>query len=70
MLPVNTTEDELVSCDIFISVCKPLGNTVCPGYPNSTTCQQVTTVTGESYYYDMGSYSSASNFEPFYGMAA
>lgn len=68
MLPSNTTENELESCDIFISTCKPLGNTICPNFPNSTTCQKVVTTTGESYYYDMGTYSSKLEFEPLNGI--
>lgn len=63
MLPTNTTEDQLASCHIFISICKPLGSSTCPGYPNSTTCQEVRTTSGNLYYYDMGTYSSNSEFD-------
>lgn len=65
MLPTNATEDEVKGCNIFLSVCKPLGSSVCPTYPNSTTCQQVTTVYGDSYYYDMGTYTGKSEFNSF-----
>lgn len=64
MLPSNTSENELQWCNIHLSVCKPLGSSVCPGYPNSTTCQEVMTVNGDVYYYDMGTYTENSEFEP------
>lgn len=66
MLPTNTTEEELEGCNIFLSVCKPLGSSVCPDYPNSTTCQVVTTIHGDTYYYDMGTYSEK-EFSPLSG---
>lgn len=68
MLPSNTTEDALQWCNIYLSVCKPLGSIVCPDYPDSTTCQEVMTVDGDSYYYDMGTYTENSEFEPVNGM--
>lgn len=66
MLPNNTTEDEVAGCNVFFSVCKPLNSSVCPDYPNSTTCQEVVTTDGQVHYYDMGAYAEK-KFNPISG---
>jgi hypothetical protein len=70
MLPFNTTEEELAWCNVYLSVCKPLGSEVCPDYPDSTTCQEVMTTNGDRYYYDMGTYEGNKEFYPITGKHA
>ena len=64
MLPSNITEEQLARCDVYLSICKPLGE-MCPGYSDSTTCQKVTLTNGTAYYYDMGTYDGNDEFLPF-----
>lgn len=64
VLPLGYTEDDVEGCNIYISVCKPLGNTTCRGYPNSTTCQQVVMSNLDPFYYDMGTYTDNFEFSP------
>lgn len=66
ILPSGLEARDLASCDIFISVCKPLGE-ICPDYENSTTCQMVTTTNGTLYYFDMGHYTGSGEFNPLNG---
>lgn len=70
MVPLGSTVDELRSCNIYTSICKSLGSVICPEYPTSTMCQEVITVQGDTYYYDMGSYTSNTEFQPLNGICA
>ena len=56
ILPLNYTDDEVESCDIYFSICKALNESICPGYENVSTCQKVITSDGNVSYYDMGAF--------------
>ena len=64
LLPIGHNESTIEGCNILVSVCKPLGESVCPGSPNSTTCQQVITKDFGDNFYDMGGYQGNSEFVP------
>ena len=64
LLPIGHNENTIEACNILVSVCKPLGESICPGSPNSTTCQQVITKDFGDNFYDMGGYQGNSEFVP------
>ena len=54
--------ENVSSCSIYFSVCKPLPSTICGGISNVTYCQVVTAKDGSHYYYDAGNYTTRHNF--------
>ena len=63
ILPLGLEEEDIVGCNVYISVCKSL-DTVCPGAPSSSTCQEVFTTINGTYYYDIGKFTTSDEFNP------
>jgi len=62
-LPLGYDQADVVSCDMYFSLCKPLG-AICEGYENSSTCQIVTTADSNVTVYDMGTYKNNEDIVP------
>ena len=62
IVPYGATEDDILSCSITFSVCKPLSS--CDGLTTSSTYEEVTLHKGTTFQFNIGDYRGNNEFAP------